>query len=363
MRRAVLLKGDGIGPEISSAALYVLRELGVTDRVEIIEAEAGSEWWRSHGGNSYIPEDTWRLLEESDACIKAPFATLYAPGAPRSAVVAIRQRFDLYANVRPIKAFRGLRGAAGPIRHIFVRENTEDLYAGIEYAISPEASISIRRTTYGASARLMRRALEIAAGLSWGRVFVVHKATVIRETDGMFLRAARDAAAEYPGIELREILVDNMAQQLVLNPRQFDDSVIAGPNLYLDILSEEAAALVGGISVVYSANMGDSYAMFEPAHGSASELKGKGIANPMAMILAAAAAANYLGEREAALAIVEGVERTVEEGRALTPDMGGSSSTMEVARAVARHAAAALSSRDLPPNPLIFPWPARRRAG
>ncbi|MGC8613924.1 MAG: isocitrate/isopropylmalate dehydrogenase family protein [Conexivisphaera sp.] len=356
MRRAVLLRGDGIGPEISTAAVHVLRELGVTDRVEIVEAEAGSEWWRSHGGNSYVPQDTWRLLEESDACIKAPFATLYTPGAPRSAVVAIRQRFNLYANVRPIKTFRGMKGPLGPIRHIYLRENTEDLYAGIEYSISPEVSISIRKTTYGASNRLMRRAFDVAAGLSWSHVFVVHKATVIRETDGMFLRAAHDAAADYPGIELQEMLVDNVAQQLVLNPGQFDDSVIAGPNLYLDILSEESAALMGGIGVVYSANMGDSYAMFEPAHGSAPGLKGKGVADPIAMILAAAAAANYLGERRAALAIVEGVERTVEEGRTLTPDMGGSSSTMEVARAVAAHAAAALSSDLLPANPLIFPW-------
>jgi len=357
MRRIVLLRGDGIGPEISEAAVHVLDEVGALERVELLEAEAGSEWWSSHGGDSYVPEETWGLLEESDACIKAPFTTLYAPGAPRSAVVAIRQRFDLYANVRPIKSFRGRAGPRGPARHIFVRENTEDLYAGIEYSISPEVALSIRKTTYRASSRLMRRALEIAEDLRWRRAYVVHKATVIRETDGLFLRAARDAAADHPDIELREILVDNLAQQLVLNPGQFDDSVIAGPNLYMDILSEESAALfIGGISAVYSANMGDSYAMFEPAHGSAPGLKGRGVANPIAMILASASALNYVGEEELALAIVEGVERVVEEGRTLTPDMGGSSSTMEVARAVAGRASEVLRSGRPPANPLIFPW-------
>ncbi|MGC9116454.1 MAG: isocitrate/isopropylmalate dehydrogenase family protein [Conexivisphaera sp.] len=357
MPRIVLLRGDGIGPEVSAAAVHVMRELGALDRVELIEAEAGSEWWRSHGGDSYVPEDTWRLLEESDACIKAPFTTLYSPGAPRSAVVAIRQRFNLYANVRPIKSFRGRAGQLGPVRHIYVRENTEDLYAGIEYSISPEVALSIRKTTYSASSRLMRRAFEVAHGMSWRRVFVVHKATVIRETDGLFVRAARDVASQYPGIELQEMLVDNVAQQLVLNPSQFDDSVIAGPNLYMDILSEESAALVGGIGAVYSANMGDSYAMFEPAHGSAPGLRGKGVANPIAMILASAAALNYVGDGASALAIVEGVERVVEEGRTLTPDMGGSSSTMDVARAIAARARDAMASGQLPRSPLIFSWP------
>ncbi|MFP3283114.1 MAG: isocitrate/isopropylmalate family dehydrogenase [Nitrososphaeria archaeon] len=358
MGHVVLLRGDGIGPEISAAAMHVLRELGALDRVEIVEAEAGSEWWRSHGGDSYVPEETWRLLKDSDACIKAPFTTLYTPGAPRSAVVALRQRFGLYANVRPIKSFRRMVGPLGPVRHIYVRENTEDLYAGIEYSVSPGVAISIRKTTYDASSRLMRRAFDVAVGLSWRRVIVVHKATVIRETDGLFVRAAHDVADKYggAGVELQEMLVDNVAQQLVLNPGQFDDSVVAGPNLYMDILSEESAALAGGIGVVYSANMGDNYAMFEPAHGSAPSLKGRGIANPTAMILAAAAAMNYLGERAVALAIVEGVERVIEEGRTLTPDMGGSSSTMDVARAVARSAVDVLASGAPPGNPLIFPW-------
>ncbi len=344
MKTAVVIKGDGIGPEIADAALHVLNEIGADDRIRLMVADAGSEWWEEHGGDSFIPPETWTALENSDSCLKAPVRTLYGPGTPRSAVVAIRRRFGLYVNVRPIRSFRGRPGPLGMVEHVYVRENTEGLYSGIEYRITPDVAITVRKITRSASLRVAEKAFEIAKSLGWRKVFVVHKATVIKETDGLFLEAVEEVSDGYPRIELEDVIVDNMAQQLVLNPHQFDRSVIVGPNLYLDILSEESAALVGGVALVHSANIGDDYAMFEPAHGSAPSLRGKGIANPIAIMMASAAMLEYLGEIELSRAMVEGVERVIEEGRVLTPDMGGSARTMDVAGEIAKKSLEALAS-------------------
>jgi isocitrate dehydrogenase len=335
MKKVAVIKGDGTGPELVDAALSVLKATGV--RLEFILCEAGSEWWEKNKGQSFFPEETWKALEESDTCLKGPTTTLPIPGTPRSVAVSIRQKFNLYANVRPVKTSPSQVGPLGPVDFVLVREATEGMYAGIEQRLSDDVSIAVRLVTKDKSTRVTRFAFEEAKRRGWKKVVAISKANILKVTDGLFLDSARAVAKGYHDIELEDFFVDNFAQQLVKNPQRFNENVIVGTNLFMDIMSEEASGLIGSIGMVYSGNFGDDYAMFEPAHGSAPKYKDKDRVNPTATILSAAWMLEYLGEHNASTAIFGAADKVMSEGKVLTYDLGGTAGTREMTRAVIKN--------------------------
>ncbi|MEM1583125.1 MAG: isocitrate/isopropylmalate dehydrogenase family protein [Nitrososphaerota archaeon] len=336
-KKAAIIKGDGVGPELTACALKVLE--AVNPDVEILPVEAGYEWWLQHGGSSFIPPETWKILEEVNAVLKAPCTTPPDPGAPRSVAVTIRQRFDLYANIRPIKTYKGLPSMYGDLDFICVRETTEGLYSGIEHRLAPDVAIAVRKITRRQSERVARKAFSMAKEREWNKVIVVTKRNIMRECDGIFIESVDRVSKEFPGITYEEYFIDNMAQQLVKNPDRFNHNVILGTNLFMDIISEEASGLVASIGMIYSGNFGDNYAMFEPAHGSAPKYKGQDKVNPTAMILSAAWMLEYLGEKEEANSIFRAVEEVIAEGKVLTYDLRGNAKSSEMAAAIAQKAA------------------------
>ncbi len=337
-KKAALIRGDCVGPELAEAALKVWEAVG--SDVEIIPVDAGYEWWLKHGGDSLIPKETWDVLHEVDAVLKAPTTTPPDIKHLKSVAVSIRQVFDLYANIRPIKTIGGLKGRLGPVDFICVREATEGLYTGIDIRITPDVAIAIRKISKRQSRRVARKAFELARENDWSRVIVVTKRNIMKECDGVFVEAVEEVSKDFPGITWEEYFIDNMAQQLLKNHQRFNQSIILGSNLFMDIVSEEAAALIASIGMVYSANMGDDYAMFEPAHGSAPKYKGMNKVNPTATILSMAWMLGYLGEKDKMDAIFKAVEEVIADGRHVTYDLGGSASTSEMADAVAKRAKA-----------------------
>ena len=339
-KRAVVIRGDGIGPEIVDAMLTVLRGCGLSS--EIIEREAGSEQWEKAGGRdpSYIPEAVMSELESADACFKGPTTTIPKPGAPRSVAVTLRQRFELYANIRPCKTYERLT----PGRRLdfaCFREATEGLYTGVESRVTEDAAIAIRKITRPGSRRICEAAARWATERKMGKMVAITKRNILKETDGIFWQEAQRAATG-AGLEISEIYIDNMAQQMVLAPEQFNDSVLVSTNLFMDIISELASALVGSIGLIYSANMGDKFAMFEAAHGSAPQLAGRGVANPTAAVLSGAWMAGYLGEQQVRDAVFEATVGVINEAKYVTADIGGSASTGQMAGAVLEAAQARL---------------------
>lgn len=332
-KKVVLIRGDGTGPELIDAAVKVMEASGA--RLDTTVCDAGSEWWEKARGPSFISEETWRALDESDSCLKGPTTTIPVPGTPRSVAVSIRQKYNLYANVRPVKTFPNQTGPLGAVDFVMVREATEGLYAGIEHRLSDDVSIAVRLITKTKSTKVTTFAFEEARRRGWKRVVAISKANILKVTDGVFLDSARAVAKRYPGIELEDLFIDNFAQQLVKNPQRFNKTVIVGTNLFMDVMSEEASALIGSIGMVYSGNFGDEYAMFEPAHGSAPKYKGLNKVNPVATILSAAWMLDYLGEKKASKAIFGATLRVVKEGKKLTYDMGGRTGTRQMADAIA----------------------------
>lgn len=339
-KKVIVIKGDGVGPELVEAAMTVLKAVGADKKVDFRVMEAGSEWWHKHGGDSYFPPETWKAIQESDAVYKAPTTTLFGPGTPKSVAVTIRQAFDLYANVRPVKTIKGVEGPLGYVDMLFVRENTEGMYWGVEFRVTDEATVALRKITRKASERVVRFAFKEAQARGWKTVIAIHKANILKITDGLFLECARKVAEEFPGIELQDYVVDNFAQQLVKNPQRFNQNVIVGTNLFMDILTDEAGALIGSIGMLYSANMGDRFAMFEPAHGSAPKYKGKYKVNPSAMILSGAWLLRYLGEGKLGDSIFKATEEVVAEKKKVTYDLGGNAGMLEMAEAIAEKAKA-----------------------
>jgi len=333
-KKAALIRGDGTGPELVDAMLAVLNAAGT--KVEFRECDAGLDWWEKHQGDSLVPGETWDVLEETDACFKGPTTTPTKPGAPRSAAVSIRQRFDLYANVRPIKNFPGTEGPLGKVDFICVREATEGMYSGLDYKITEDTAITIRKITRRSCERIARYAFKVAEQRKWKKVIAISKANILRETDNIFLESVRKVSEEFPKIEAEEYFIDNMAQQLLKNPQRFNQSVLLSTNLFMDIISEEASALIGSIGCVYSANIGDRYAMFEPAHGSSPKYKGLDKVNPTATILSGAWMLDYLGEKKASKTIFEATEKIFADGKHLTYDLGGKTSMSGMARAIAK---------------------------
>ena len=322
-----LIPGDGIGPEISKAATRIIDASGVD--CEWIEHEAGIRAYEKTGNP--LPPSLLDSIRENKVAFKGPLTTLVGEGFP-SANVALRKGLDLYSNLRPVKSVAGVESRFEGIDLVIVRENTEDLYSGIEHMIMPGVSQGLKVITAHASNRIARFAFDYAKKRGRKKVTAVHKANIMKITDGLFLDSARQVSEDYPGIEFDDKIVDNLAMQLVLNPNQFD--VLLLSNLYGDIVSDLCAGLVGGLGLVPAANIGEDYAVFEAVHGSAPDIAGKGIANPTALTFSGVLMLRHLGEDEAADRILQATFRVLEAGEVRTPDLGGKASTQEYADAV-----------------------------
>jgi isocitrate dehydrogenase (NAD+) len=336
-KKAAVINGDGTGPELVNAMIKVLKSCNTN--VELITCDAGSEWWEKNGGNSYISDKVWETLKSSDACFKGPTTTVPNPEAPRSVAVSIRQKFQLYANIRPIKTYKISKLQ---LNFICVRESTEGLYAGIEFKTSDDSAVAIRKTTGKGCRRVVKKGFELAKEKGFRKIFAITKRNILKETDGIFWKAVVETNKTYPDIEVEEYYIDNMTQQLVKNPERFNNSLLLSTNLFMDIISECASGHVGSIGNVYSGNYGDSYAMFEPAHGSAPKHARQDKVNPVATILSGAWMVEYLGEKHISEAIFKATEQTIDDGKFLTYDLGGSSSLSKMAEAIAQRSAALL---------------------
>ncbi len=327
--RIAVLPGDGIGPEVTEAALKVLKAVQkATKNLRLIFTfgEAGLNCIEKHGTN--VPQRTFDMLRQTDACLKGPMTTLEEAGAPPSAAVTIRKAFNLYANVRPCKSLPGVPALKPNIDLIVLRENTEGLYSGQEFTVAPGKGVALRIVTQQASERIAKLAFELAQKRKQ-HVTCVHKRNILRVTDGIFVTAVMKVAEKFSSITVDEVHVDAMAMRLVKEPEKFD--VIVTTNLFGDILSDEAAQLVGGLGFAAGANVGSSYGMFEPVHGSAPKYAGKNTVNPIATILAAKMMLDYLNESEAAGLVEKAVMEVLKEGKVRTYDLGGNSSTQKMA--------------------------------
>jgi isocitrate dehydrogenase len=328
-KKATVIKGDGIGPEVVDAMIKVLRECNT--QTELILADAGSEQWQKNGEKdpSYIPESTMKTLEQTDACFKGPTTTIPKPGAPRSVAVTLRQKFELYSNIRPIKTYKRIT-PNHDLDFVCFREATEGLYTGIEVQLTDDAAIAIRKITRQGCRRFVGSAMSWAKKYGLKKFVAITKRNILKVTDGIFLDEVMLGAKMVPGIEVQEIYIDNMMQQLVVNPAQFNGAVLASTNLFMDIVSELASGIIGSIGLVYSSNMGDRYAMFEAAHGSAPSFKGQNKVNPTAAILSGAWMAEYLGESHIKDAVFSATEQVINEGKYVTFDIGGNSTTTQM---------------------------------
>ncbi len=328
MEHAVtLIPGDGIGPEVTDAAVRVLEEVGV--RIRWDRVEAGADVHVKYG--TPVPEAVLNSVRRHGVALKGPIGTPIGGGF-KSANVLLRQSLDLYACVRPVKSIPGLGARYDDVDLIIVRENTEGLYSGLEHRVAPGVVESLKVVTERASLRIARYAFELARRHERRVIHVVHKANIMKLTDGLFLECARGVSRDFPDIELREIIIDNCAMQLVTQPEKFD--VLLLGNLYGDILSDLCAGLVGGLGVVPGSNIGETSAVFEAVHGSAPDIAGKGVANPCAVVLSAAALCAHLGEREAAARIERAVYEALADPANRTGDLGGNATTERLTQAI-----------------------------
>lgn len=329
-----LIPGDGIGPELTEATLKILdaTQQKFDLKFNILYAEAGDSCLAKRG--VALPEDSVQKIRESHACLKGPVGESAA-----DVIVKLRLMFDLYANLRPIKTYPAAAAARPDIDMMFVRENTEDVYKGLEHALG-DTTICIRVISRRACERIAKKAFEIAR-LRNGKkkVTAIHKANVMRVTDGLFASVCREVSKQYPDIAFNELYVDAASMRLIKEPQEFD--VLCTCNMFGDILSDEAAQLVGGLGMAPGANIGDNFALFEPIHGSAPNRAGKQTANPLSMILAAKMMLEWLGEKysdgkciKAAVAIEDAVVQTL-RNRNTVPDLGGNKTTLGMAEAIA----------------------------
>ncbi len=330
------MKGDGIGPEVVDSMLRVLKECN--SQLEVILCDAGSEQWDRNGrkDKTYIPDATMKILEESDACFKGPTTTIPMPDAPRSVAVTLRQKFELYSNIRPTKTYDRLTPNK-KLDCVCFREATEGLYTGIEVKITDGAAIAIRKITRQGCRRFMNSAVNWANKYNTKKMVAITKRNILKQTDGIFWEEAQNAV-KGTNIALSEIYIDNMAQQMVVAPEQFNGAVLVSTNLFMDIISELASGLVGSIGLIYSANMGDDFAMFEAAHGSAPQFAGQNKVNPTATVLSGAWMAEYLGETDIRNAIFAATEQVINEGKTVTWDIGGNASTTQMTDAIIKYA-------------------------
>ena len=326
-RQVTLIGGDGVGPEVIDAALAVIGATGVT--IDWDRQEAGAYAVKRFG--TPVPDGLIKSLKRTGVALKGPLETRSGEGY-RSINVYLRKAFDLYANLRPTLSFAGVQTPFHNIDLIVVRENTEDLYSGIEHVVAPGVVESIKVITARASRRIARFAFEYARRHKRKSLTAIHKANIMKLSDGLFIRCARAVARDYSEIKYREQIVDAACMRLVTDPSSFD--VLLLENLYGDIVSDLCAGLVGGLGLVPGANYGDKGAIFEAVHGTAPDLAGKGIANPIAAILSGAMMLDYLGYPGAAAAIRTATGKVLRSGRVLTRDIGGKATTDEMTSAV-----------------------------
>jgi isocitrate dehydrogenase (NAD+) len=327
--RITLIPGDGIGPEVTQAAQSLLEAAGAEIEWEIVQA--GSCALDKYG--TALPDNVLESIQRNKVALKGPITTPVGEGFT-SVNVALRKQLNLYANVRPISSKYGISTKFIDVDMIIVRENTEDVYSGLEQDIAPGVAQALKIITKAASDRIAKFAFEYAKKEQRHTVHAVHKANIMKKSDGLFLNSCRSIAKDFPEIEYNEIIVDNCAMQMVMQPQQFDVLVLT--NLYGDIISDLGSGLVGGLGLVPGANYGENLAVFEAVHGSAPDIAGKNIANPLALILSAEQMMRYLGEDHVANHIKHAVIVLLTEREYLTPDMGGKATTTELTEALIR---------------------------
>jgi isocitrate dehydrogenase (NAD+) len=325
--KITLIPGDGIGPEVTGATISVLRATGFEAEWEtfVVGAEALSRF------GDPLPRDLIDSIKRNKIALKGPVATPIGTGFV-SSNVRLRKALDLYANLRPIKSLKGVPSRYEEIDLVVVRENTEDLYSGLEHEVVPGVVESLKIITDKASRRIAKFAFEYARLEGRKKVTAVHKANIMKLSDGLFLRCFREVAEDYPEIKADDLIVDNTCMQLVINPGQFD--ILLLENLYGDIVSDLCAGLIGGLGVAPGANIGEDIAVFEAVHGAAPTIAGRGIANPTALLLSGILMLKYLNERERAARIQSALEKVLAEGKVLTRDLGGKATTLEYTDAI-----------------------------
>jgi isocitrate dehydrogenase (NAD+) len=328
-RHITLIPGDGIGPEVAEATAKAVEAAGAKVIWEQVEAGVGAE----QATGKYLPDAVFESLARTGVGLKGPVGTPIASGHP-SVNVALRKKLNLYTNFRPVRMLPGLktRFSDVAVNIVIFRENTEDLYSGLEHEVVPGVVESLKIITRAASLRIAQAAFEYAVREGRKKVTAIHKANIMKMSDGLFLRCCRDVAAQFPSIEYTELIVDNACMQLVMRPETHD--VLVMPNLYGDIVSDLTAGLVGGLGIVPGANLGDDVAVFEAVHGSAPDIAGKGLANPTALMQSAYLMLQHIGEREPGERLRLAIEAVYAEGKHLTRDVGGSAGTAEFTGAV-----------------------------
>ncbi|MDQ2086312.1 isocitrate/isopropylmalate dehydrogenase family protein [Herbivorax sp. ANBcel31] len=322
MHKITLIPGDGIGPEVTFATKKIIDSVGV--KIDWDIQNAGSHVIEQF--KNPLPEHVINSIRKNKIALKGPITTPVGEGF-RSVNVTLRKELDLYTNLRPIKTYSGIPTKYDNIDLVIIRENTEDLYVGIEHMVGDDAAESIKIFTRKGCERIIRYAFEHARKEGRKKVTAVHKANIMKCTDGMFLGIAKDISKEYPNIEFEEMIIDAMCMRLVQVPETYD--VLVLPNLYGDIVSDLCAGLVGGLGFAPGANIGSKYAIFEAVHGSAPNIAGQNIANPTALVLSGIHMLRYLGELEASNRIENALSSVLQEGKVLTADIGGSASTTE----------------------------------
>jgi len=325
--KVTLIPGDGIGPEVTRAAVRILEATGL--KFEWESFQAGAEAYEKY--HEYIPRELTESIERTRVALKGPVTTPVGGGFS-SINVALRKQFELYANFRPISNLPHIPTRYPDVDLIIVRENTESLYSGLEHEVVPGVVESLKIITEKASTRIARFAFEYARKNQRKKIHAIHKANIMKLSDGLFLRCSRNVAKEYPEIAYAEHIVDNTCMQLVMNPYQYD--ILVMENLYGDIISDLCAAFVGGLGFVPSANLGDQCAIFEAVHGSAPDIAGKNLANPTAVIRSALLMLRHLGEHKAETNIRAALEKVYRTKEKLTRDVGGQAGTSELADSV-----------------------------
>ena len=330
MHNITLIEGDGIGPEIADAVVKIIDAAGV--KINWDRQSAGLDVIEKEG--IPLPDRVIESIKKNKIALKAPVTTPIGKGF-RSVNVQLRRELDLYANVRPCKNIDGIKTPFNDVDLVVIRENTEDLYTGIERKVDDDTAEGIKLITRKASTRIAEYAFNYAKKMNRKTVWAVSKANICKLTDGLFLECAREDSKKYPNIEYKEILVDALCMQLVQNPSKFD--VLVLPNLYGDIVSDLTAGLIGGLGVAQGANIGLEASVYEPVHGSAPDIKGQNLANPSALLMCAIEMLKNIDELEAAKNLEKALFKTIKEGRILTRDLGGSSTTIEFSDEIIRN--------------------------
>ncbi|AEG00941.1 isocitrate/isopropylmalate dehydrogenase family protein [Methylomonas methanica] len=331
MHNVTLIKGDGIGPSIMDAAVAVIDASGA--KINWQEAEAGMSAYEKTG--TPLPDATMQSIDETRVAFKGPLTTMVGEGF-RSINVELRKKYDLYANVRPAKSWPGVKTRYDDVDIVVVRENTQGLYVGLEHYLTPQKDIaeSLAVVTRDSSERIVEYAFKYALDNDRQKVTVCHKANILKFTQGLFLNTAREVAKKYPQIEFDEKIIDAACMHMVMKPEQFD--VVVTTNMFGDILSDLTAGLVGGLGLIPGANIGTDAALFEAVHGSAPDIAGKNIANPTAVMMAGVMMLTHLGEHDAGMRMLHAIEKVVNEGKYVTPDLNPNSTcgTKEMGQAI-----------------------------